>query len=87
MYVKYKLIEELDKEHHFPRWVENSEGVDMSESKNAPADYYRLTNTDIDNFTPKKEKDRKAKALKEKNKGITLDSFFEDEPSENSTDK
>ncbi len=87
MYVKYKLIEELDKEHHFPRWVENSEGVDMSESKNAPADYYRLTNTDIDNFTPKKEKDRKAKALKEKNKGITLDSFFEDGTSENSTDK
>ena len=34
MYIKYKLIEELDKEHHFPRWVENAEGVDMSESKN-----------------------------------------------------
>jgi len=46
-----------------------------------------LTNTDIDNFTPKKEKDRKAKALKEKNKGITLDSFFEDDTSEDSTNK
>ena len=86
MYVKYKLIEEMDKEHHFPRWVEHSEGVDMSESNNAPADYYRLTNTDIDNFTPKKEKDRRAKALKEQNKGSTLDSFFEDDTSENSTD-
>lgn len=85
MYVKYKLIEEMDKEHHFPRWVENSEGVDMSESRNAPADYYRLTDTDIDNFTPKKEKDRKAKALKEQG-GQTLDSFFEDDTSENSTD-
>ena len=79
MYIKYKLIEELDKDHHFPRWVEHTEGVDMSESKNAAADFYKLTDTDIDNFTPKKEKAKREAKKKENNKeGLTLDSFFED---------
>lgn len=84
MYVKYKLIEEIDKDHLFPRWVEDSEGVDTTESKNVTADYYKLSDTDIEKFIPKKEKDRLEKL---KNKGITLDAFLKDEQSEDSTDK
>ena len=84
MYVKYKLIEEIDKEHLFPRWVEENEGVDTAESKNATADYYKLTEADIDKFIPKKEREKRERL---KNKGITLDAFLKDEISENSTDK
>jgi hypothetical protein len=86
MYVKYKLIEQIDKEHLFPRWVEDTEGVDTAESKNATADYYKLTEADIDKFIPKKEREKKEKE-RLKNKGITLDAFLKDDISEDSTDK
>jgi len=82
MYVKYKLIEEIDKEQLFPRWIED-EGVDITESNNVAADYYNLSDTDIDKFIPKKEKMKRLK----NNNGMTLDSFLEDEQSEDSTDK
>ena len=86
MYVKYKLIEEIDKDHLFPRWVEDNVEVDMTESKNVAADYYRLSDSDIEKFIPKKERERLERE-KAKNKGITLDSFLKDDKSEDSTDK
>jgi len=77
MYIKYKLLEELDVEGQFPRWIEHNEGVDLSESENVKADYLQLTNLDIDKFTPKKEKNKKSA-------GSTLDVFLEDDKSEDS---
>jgi len=80
MYIKYKLLEELDVEGKFPRWIESNEDVDLSESTNVKADYLRLTDSDISKFTPKKEKDKKPLG------GFTLDNFLGDK-SEDSTDQ
>ena len=58
--------------------------MDTTESKNATADYYKLTESDIDKFIPKKEREKRERL---KNKGLTLDAFLKDEISEDSTDK
>jgi len=89
IYIKYKLIEEMDKDHHFPRWVEDTEGRDRLEESEKPVqDYLKLTDADIDKFTPKKEKARLAalEAKRKSSRGATLDSFLGND-NEDSTDK
>ena len=71
VYVKYMMMEEMDKEGKFTRWAEDNELVDP-ESRNPYADYFNLSENDIQKFKPKKKKKDK------KTEGSTLDTFFGD---------
>ena len=71
VYVKYMMMEEMDKEGKFTRWAEDNELVDPM-SNNPYADYLNLSENDIQKFKPKKKKKDK------KTEGSTLDKFFGD---------
>lgn len=71
VYVKYMLMEEMDKEGKFGRWAEDNELVDP-ESSNPYADYFNLSENDISKFKPKKKRKDK------KTEGNTLDNVFGD---------
>ena len=84
MYIKYKLVEESEELRNFIRWDDSDPNERMKE--------FRLTENDINKFTPKK-KDSKKKASKKKttkkktskkktgksksSKGSTLDSLLD----------
>lgn len=73
VYVKYMLMEKMDKEGKFTKWAHDNELVDPNK-KNAYASYFKLSDSDIEKFTPKK-KGRK----KKEPSGGTLDILFDDE--------
>jgi len=65
MYVKYKLAEQSDLYRNFPRWEDQSDNL---------AKQFNLTETDLDNFTPKSKKKKKKDSGDE---GATLDDVME----------
>jgi len=65
MYVKYKLAEQSDLYRNFPRWEDQSDNL---------AKQFNLTETDLDNFTPKSKKKKKKEDGSE---GATLDDVME----------
>ncbi len=73
VYVKYMLMEKMDKEGKFTKWAHDNELVDPSK-KNVYASYFKLSDSDIEKFTPK---------IKVRNKketsGGTIDILFDDE--------
>jgi hypothetical protein len=64
MYVKYKVAEQSEFYKHFPTW----------EDDKTLKQQFNLTETDIENFTPKSKKKKEKK--QEDSSGATLDEFF-----------
>jgi hypothetical protein len=73
IYVKYMMMEKLDHENKFTKWANDNELVDPS-SKNPYADYFKLSDNDLDKYKPKKKK----KKTEETTDGGTLGKLFED---------
>jgi len=63
MYVKYKVAEQSEFYKNFPTW----------EDDKSLKQQFNLTETDIENFTPKSKKKEKKQ---EDSSGATLDDFF-----------
>ena len=86
-YIKYKLLETAEdaqirnwfKENYFEKEKEEEEEKDTDRLL---ADHFKLNETDIEKFTPKKKK--KAKKKKTKKKPTNLDTILQDEQSEDS---
>ena len=79
-YVKYKAMEQLD-DGTIKNWYTKNYFESSSEDMTVPEmlhKHFQLNDQDIEKFTPKKKKKKKKKKL---------DSFLEDNVSENSTDK
>ncbi len=73
IYVKYMMMEKLDHENKFTKWANDNELVDPS-SKNPYADYFKLSDNDLEKYKPKKKK----KKTEETTDGGTLGKLFED---------
>ena len=85
-YVKYRCFEIMDENGVMPDDFKTKLQHRFDSSKNPLANMFRLSETDIENFTPKAKKKRKTK--KKNNKTSSLDSVMDEEKSsEDSTDK
>ena len=64
MYIKYKAMEQLDVDGVIPSFMKWKD--DDKQSKDPYADYFNLTENDIEKFTPKKKTktERKKKTTK-----------------------
>tara|TARA_R100000664_G_C2749994_1_gene137331 strand:+ start:678 stop:1280 length:603 start_codon:yes stop_codon:yes gene_type:complete len=83
-YVKYRCFEIMDDNGVIPDDFKVKIQQRFDSSKNPYANMFRLSETDIENFTPKKKK----KKRKKKESKSSLDSVLdEDKSSEDSTDK
>ena len=83
-YVKYRCFEIMDENGVIPEDFKIQMQQKFDSSKNPYANMFRLSETDIDNFTPKKKK--KKRTTKKKN-SQSLDSVLEeDSKNEDSTD-
>ena len=82
-YVKFRAMEQID-DGTLTHWFKENY-FEKDTVKIAINDYFKLSDTDIEKFTPKK---RKKKARKSNNKAKkTVFDTTEDDVSENSTDK
>ena len=84
-YIKYKMMELTDVDGTHKSWYKENYFDTSDDVKDPFAKIMNLSETDIENFTPKKKTTKKRKP-KKKSGGNTLDFIMEDND-ENSTDK
>ena len=84
-YIKYKMMELTDIDGTHKNWYKENYFDTSEDVKDPYAKMLNLSETDIENFTPKKKKTKKRKS-KKKTAGNTLDFLMEDK-NEDSTDK
>ena len=84
-YVKFRLMEEMD-DGSIGSWFKENY-FEKDTVKTAINDYFKLSETDIEKFTPKKRKNKKKKNIKKKVKKTIFDVVKDDIKSEDSTDK
>lgn len=86
-YIKYKMMELTDIDGTHKNWYKENYFESSDEVKDPYAKLLNLSETDIENFTPKKKNTKKKKTRKSKKAaGNTLDFALEND-NENSTDK
>ena len=85
-YIKYKMMELNDYDGTYKNWYRQNYFDPSDDVKNPYAKLLNLSETDIENFTPHKEK-KKRKTKKKKEVDNSLDFALEDDDSEDSTNK
>jgi hypothetical protein len=81
-YVKFRMMEELD-DGTISSWFRENY-FEKDNIKKAMSDHFKLSDNDIEKFTPKKRKKKQKSKKKKHKKKNTLDSVLEDDKSEDS---
>lgn len=84
-FIKYKMMELTDIDGSHKKWYKENYFSSEEEVKDPYAKILNLSETDIENFTPKKKTKKKKK--KNNKKQTTSLNFIEDDDSEDSTNK